>query len=191
MTVDTGVATRSYLFVLGSARAGGSTESLARYAASHLPAEVAQQWVSLRDVDLGQVTDTRDSGDPMGSGPAGGERLLLEATLDASDLVIVSPLYWYSVSAPVKLYFDHWSEWMRLPGVGFRERMSGKRMWAVSTLGRGELDDAQPLVEMLRRSARYLDMGWGGALVGSAQRSTDPASAEETAHPRADRFFTG
>ncbi len=35
--------------------------------------------------------------------PDGAEHLLLDATLAAIDLVIVTPLYWYSMSWPVKL----------------------------------------------------------------------------------------
>lgn len=39
--------------------------------------------------------------------------LLLDATLAATDIVIASPLYWYSVSAHTKRYLDHWSGRLR------------------------------------------------------------------------------
>ena len=49
----------------------------------------------------------------------------MDATFAATDLVVVSPVYWYSVAASVKLYLDYWSGWMRLP-VDFKAKMRGK-----------------------------------------------------------------
>ncbi len=57
--------------------------------------------------------------------PEGNERLLWEATLWATDVVIASPLYWYSVSATTKRYLDHWSGWLRVEGAPLKERMRG------------------------------------------------------------------
>lgn len=41
--------------------------------------------------------------------PEGAAATLLDATLWATNLVLVAPLYWYALPAPAKLYFDHWS----------------------------------------------------------------------------------
>lgn len=49
--------------------------------------------------------DTQYRGAPQ-SELGGAERLLLDATLAATDLVLVTPLYWYSVSSSMKLYLD-------------------------------------------------------------------------------------
>ncbi|MER7912583.1 flavodoxin, partial [Streptomyces sp. NPDC096068] len=43
---------RSFLFVLGSSRADGNSEILAREAAAHLPAGVPQRWVDLNELSL-------------------------------------------------------------------------------------------------------------------------------------------
>src|SRR5687767_14980587 len=108
---------REFLFILGSARRGGNTEHLARHAAQSLPENTGQTWLSLIEHQLPLFEDirhheTRKYG--IGSDP---ERVLLEATLAATDIVIASPVYWYNVSASTKLYLDHWSGWMRLVDV--------------------------------------------------------------------------
>ncbi|WP_433384725.1 flavodoxin family protein [Micromonospora sp. KLBMP9576] len=161
-----------FLFLLGSSRSGGNTELLARRAAAALPADAEQRWLRLAEHPLTPFRDIRH--DEQGYlPPTGNEALLLTETLAATDLVIASPLYWYSVSAATKLYLDHWSGWLRMPGVDFRQRMAGRRMWAVSVLSNEDTAQADPLVATLRCSADYLGMRWGGALLGHANRPGD------------------
>lgn len=182
--------TSNYLFVLGSARADGNTESLARRAAAQLPSDVGQTWLDLRKLHLPTYVDTRHDPDSGGvyPRPEGDLALLMEATLAATDLVIVSPLYWYSVSTSVKLYLDHWTGFMRVPGVDFRPRMRGKTMWGVTTLSDDDRALADPLVGTLRNSADYLGMHWGGMLFGDANRPGD-VERDEQALIAAETFF--
>ncbi len=159
-------ALRSFLFVAGSSRPGGNTEALARLAAAELPPGIPRRWLCLRDLDLPPFRDIGHRGDPVGE-PAGVERMLLEATLAATDLVLVTPLYWYSMSWPVKLYLDHWATWERVPGVAFKERMRGKTLWAVSVMADEDLRVADPLLKVLEMSAGYLGARFAGALLGT------------------------
>jgi multimeric flavodoxin WrbA len=159
-------AEQSFLFLVGSSRAGGNTEALARLAAERLPADVPQRWLRLRDLELPAFHDIGARDDPVHE-PQGVERLLLDATLAATDLVIVTPLYWYSVSWPVKLYLDHWASWERLPGIGFKERMRGRTLWAVSVMADEDHRVADPLLKVLELSAGYLGARFAGALLGT------------------------
>jgi NAD(P)H-dependent FMN reductase len=159
------------LFLVASARPDGNTEQLARLAAQALPAEAEQEWLRLADHPLDPFVDRRH--EPGGYPPPEGHaRRLLEATLAASDLVMASPTYWYSLPAAAKLYLDHWSWWMRLAGVNFRERMAGKRFWAITVCSNEPGDDTgtEPLIDTLRLSAKYLGMHWMGALIGHGNR---------------------
>ncbi|MEU4782197.1 NAD(P)H-dependent oxidoreductase [Micromonospora sp. NPDC023633] len=176
-----------FLFLLGSSRSGGNTELLARRAAAALPAGVEQRWLHLADHPLAPFRDIRHD-EQRYVQPTGNEALLLTETLAATDLVIASPLYWYSVSAATKLYLDHWSGWLRVPGVDFRQRMRGRRMWAVSALNDEDPATADPLVTTLRRSADYLGMRWGGALLGQGNRPGD-VLRDAAALRGADAFF--
>jgi multimeric flavodoxin WrbA len=179
---------RKFLFLVGSARSGGNTEDLARQAASQLPSAVAQRWLHLRELPLPDFQDLRHVPGTVYSEPAGNERILLEATLDATDLVIASPLYWYSVSASTKLYLDYWSGWFRVPGADFRARMRGKTMWAISAISDEDPARADPLLGTLKICADYMGMRWGGELLGFANRPGDILASEE-ALAEARRFF--
>ncbi|WP_026163608.1 flavodoxin family protein [Kribbella catacumbae] len=167
-----------FLFLLGSSRANGNTEALARSAAAGLAPDVEQTWLRLAELPLAPFRDLRHEGSGVYPEPVGNERELLDATLAATDLVIASPLYWYSVSTSVKLYLDYWSAWMRVPGVDFRERMRGKTMWAVTAHTADDVVDVDPLLGTLRLSAGYLGMSWGGELLGYGSRPGEVDSGE-------------
>lgn len=174
-----------FLFLLCSSRRLGNSEQLAYCAAHPLPPGTEQQWRHLLDFPLPDFFDLRHSGSfPL---PAGNAQLLLEATLHATDLVLVAPLYWYSLPAPAKLYLDHWSAWLRTPSLNFRERMKGKTLWAI-TVSSGERAEAQPLEDSLALTANYLHMRWGGLLFGTGSRPND-IQLDAVAQERAQSFF--
>jgi multimeric flavodoxin WrbA len=180
---------RSFLFILGSSRIGGNAETLARQAALALPPGASQRWLRLRDLPLAPFEDHRHPRGYAYPEPSGHERLLLEATMEATDLVIVSPLYWYSVSASTKLYLDYWSAWLHLPDVAFRNRMAESTLWAITVTSHEEADKADPLVGTLRNAADYLGMRWGGALIGHGNRPDD-IRADADALAQADAFLS-
>ncbi|MZD06291.1 flavodoxin [Streptomyces sp. SID5785] len=182
-----GPSDRRFLFVLGSSRPDGNSELLARRAAEQLPPGVSRRWIDLAEHRLPDFEDLRHDSDhvrPRGDATA----LLLDATLDATDLVIVSPLYWYSVSASVKRYLDHWSGWLRTPGVDFKETMAGRTLWGVTALAHAEQVVADPLTGTLRNSAAYLGMRFGGVLLGNGSRPGDVLT-DTDALARAKSFF--
>ena len=179
---------RHFLFLVASARipgAVGNTEWLARQAARHLPDDATAQWLFLNETRLADFDDRRhDVGTyPM---PEGDTLKLLDATLSATDVVFVTPLYWYSFPNRLKLYLDHWSAWMRVPDLDFKARMQGKRAWAVTTSGNRE--KTQPMFDSLRLCAEFLAMPWQGALWGTGGA---PGAIENdaTAIDAATKFF--
>ena len=180
---------RSFLFVLGSARADGNSERLARRAAAHLPADVPQRWIDLKSVRLPEYEDRRLREDRAYLPTDQAELELLHATLDATDIALVSPLYWYTLSSSTKTYLDYWTGWFHIPGMRFKERMAGRTLWVVTALGEDDLHAADPLVESVKRSADYMKMRFGGVLLGIGSR---PGQVEEDtrAMTGATTFFT-
>ncbi|MER5259034.1 NAD(P)H-dependent oxidoreductase [Streptomyces sp. NPDC002855] len=179
--------TRNFLFVLGSSRPDGNTEILARRAAEQLPSDVGQRWLNLADHPLPDFEDLRHDSDhvrPSGDSAA----VLLDATVEATDIVIASPLYWYSVSATTKRYLDYWSGWLRTPGVDFKATMAGRNLWGVTALAHEEGVVADPLVGTLRNSAAYLGMRFGGVLLGNGSKPGDVLK-DERALTEAKTFF--
>lgn len=175
MTISTAEqpdGSHKFLFLLASARHGGNTERLARVAAAALPSHAEQQWIRLSDMPLSPFRDIRHE-TPNYSTPKSHERTLVDATLWATDLVFVAPLYWYSVPASAKLYLDYWAGWLRVAELDFRNRMKGKRMWAVTVISDEDNSTADPLIGTLTRSASYMDLDWRGALLGHGSRPGD------------------
>ncbi len=155
-----------FLFLNASTREPGhvgNSETLARRAAAGLPADTEQNWCKLADLELPPFVDLRHTAGtyPM---PTGDAKPLLDATLDATDLVFVSPVYWFSVPSPLKIYLDHWSAWLRIPGLDFKEKMAGKRLWVIATSGNRE--KAQPMFDSYRYCAEFLGMQWQAPLWG-------------------------
>jgi NAD(P)H-dependent FMN reductase len=172
------MSSRHFLFIVSSARvpgAVGNTEWLARQAAHHLPAGATSAWLHLNALALDDFDDRRhDVGTyPM---PIGDTVRLLDATLEATDLVFVTPLYWYSFPNRLKRYLDHWSAWMRVDGLPFKERMRGKRVWAITTSG--DREKTQPMFDSLRLCAEFLAMDWQAPLWG---RGGAPGAIEKEA----------
>ncbi|MFJ8474987.1 flavodoxin family protein [Kitasatospora sp. NPDC094011] len=182
-------APRRFLFLDASSRVGGNTEQLARLAAeSSLPEGAEQQWLRLADHPLPPFQDLRHTGDGSYPEPVGHERTLLEATQAATDLVFVAPVYWYTLPTSVKLYLDYWSAWFRVPGVDLRAALRGGTVWDVTVLA-GTADKAEPMIGTLKLIADYMEMRWGGALIGNGTRPGDVLN-DEQALIAAKSFFT-
>lgn len=187
MTTDNIDATdRSFLFVLGSSRPEGNSETLARAAAEQLPAGIPQRWVDLAKDPLPDFQDGRHED---GTWPVSEqEEELRRLTLEATDIVIVSPLYWYTVSANTKRYLDYWSGWLGVPGLDFKKRMAGRTLWGVTVMSEEDEVRADGLITALNHSAAYLGMRFGGVLLGNGSRPGQ-VRGDERAITRAKTFF--
>ncbi|WP_030145396.1 flavodoxin family protein [Streptomyces violaceorubidus] len=179
--------TRRFLFLPGSTRPDGNTELLARRAAEQLPADVEQHWIDLARHPLPEFEDLRHDSDHTRP-TEGSARLLLDATLAATDIVIASPLYLYTLSTPVKRYLDHWSGWLRTPGLDFKATLAGRTLWGVTALAHEEREVADPLIGALHNSAAYMGMRFGGVLLGNGSKPGDVLRDTE-ALARAKTFF--
>jgi multimeric flavodoxin WrbA len=181
--------TRNFVFVLASTRIDGNSERLARHAARALPPGATAQWVHLMEHPLPPFADTRHS--TGYAPPEGNAKLLCDATLAATDLVMVTPVNWYSVSWPAKLYLDHWSAWMRIPALAFGKTLEGRRLWAVIVDSDTDAEgSAMPVIDMLRRTADYMSMQWRGALLGHANKPGE-IEHDAAALAEASRYFSG
>jgi multimeric flavodoxin WrbA len=153
------------LFLVASAREQGhlgNTEWLARRAALAIPVE-QRHWLHLARMQLPPFVDVRHTVGqyPM---PTGDMKTLLDATLACSSLVFVAPVYWYSFPSNLKTYLDHWSAWMRIPGVDFKGEMAKKTLRLITTSG--DRAKAQPMIDSTELCAKFLNMTWGGVLWG-------------------------
>ena len=181
---------RRFAIVLGSAREGGNSEVLARHAAASMPEGSEVHWLRLSELPLTPFADVRHDGEGAYSAPTGHAKSLLDATTWATDLVFATPTYWYSLPAAAKLYLDHWSAWMRVPGLDFKPKMKGKALWVITVNSDDPGEDASsgPLLRTLELTAEYMHMRFAGVLVGHGNRPGDVVK-DETAMRAARTFF--
>ena len=158
----------------------GNTEWLARQAAQALPPEGTQTWLNLARMELPPFVDQRHTTGTYAP-PAGDMKTLLDATLAADHIVFVSPVYWFSIPSPLKTYLDHWSGWMRVPGLAFKEPMGTKTLSLITTSG--DRAKAQPMIDSVALCAQFLSMTWGGALWG---KGGPPGAVQADAQAIAD-----
>jgi putative NADPH-quinone reductase len=162
------MSNRHVLFLVASTREAGhvgNTEWLARQAATRLPADTTQTWVHLARAGIPEFVDQRHT---VGSYPMPEDgsvmRHLLDQTLACTDLVFVAPVYWFSFPSTLKAYLDHWSAWLRVPGLEFKAQMAQKRLWLITT--NGARAKAQPMIDSTAMCAKFLDMEMAGVLWG-------------------------
>jgi multimeric flavodoxin WrbA len=177
-----------YLFLTASTRESGhlgNTEWLAQQAARHLPGGAQATWHHLARMQVPPFVDLRHTAGqyPM---PEGDMHTLLQATMACTDLVLVAPVYWYSMPATLKLYLDHWSAWMRIPGVPFKDSMARKTLHLITTSG--DRAKAQPMIDSVALCAAFLNMRFAGTLWG---KGGPPAAvqADAAAIAQAATFF--
>ncbi len=176
---------RTFLFLLSSARRDGNSVALARAAAAKIDPQ-AQVWLDLTDPPLPPYRDLR----PGFVAPTGTLATVMAAMQAATDIVLVAPVYWYALPAPAKLLLDHWSGWLDAPDTGFAHWVRGKRIFLITSRADPDPTVATPVEEMVKRSATWLGMAWGGALHGVGDAVGDIAQ-DQSAMQRAQCFLSG
>ncbi|RGP37727.1 flavodoxin family protein [Pseudotabrizicola alkalilacus] len=173
---------RHFLFLLSSARTGGNTEQLARHAAQTLACPC--DWLDLTTLALPDFCDPRPA---LPGPPSGVLAQVLDRMRAASDICFVAPVYWYSLPTPAKLLLDHWSGFLDQPGLEFPLWIRHKRLWLITTRADPDPSVATPSETMLRRTADWLGMSWGGALHGVADAPGE--IVKDAAWQQAGAFF--
>lgn len=173
--------TRRFLFLTTSPRAGSNSTRLATEAAAGLPDGTPTRWLDLNAPALPGFRDLRPghSGVPMGRlGDIFGQIML------ASDIVIAAPIYWYAFPAPLHLMLSHPSGWLDVPELRLIDSLKSKRLWLVTS--RADPDPSVPdtAEALMRRTATWLGMAWGGALHGVADAPGEIAGTEAMARAR-------
>ncbi|MEM9835941.1 MAG: NAD(P)H-dependent oxidoreductase, partial [Bacteroidota bacterium] len=136
------------LIIVGSARSNGHTMRVARA----LQAEVQADLVDLQDYQIGYFRYDQHY-------PEGDDFLdFIEASvLPYRQLVFASPVYWYSMSAQMKTFFDRLSDLLK-SRKDLGRQLRGKQLSVLSCSGDDEVFESFFLPFKL--SAAYLGMAY-------------------------------
>ena len=142
----------SAIVLFGSSRRHGNTGQLVDHVAEELDIEV---------VDLGQLRISPYDYEHLNRGDD--FEPLMKRVLEFDDIIIASPVYWYAVSPPVKIFLDRISDYLDIPELQpDGRRLRGKTGHIVCT----SIYDAAPnsFLDALTSTFKYLGMRIGGTV---------------------------
>jgi multimeric flavodoxin WrbA len=88
---------------------------------------------------------------------------LMEKVLRHEQIIFSSPVYWYAVAPPMKIFLDRISDYLDLPDLLEQgRRLRGKTGYIVCTSI--EDDVCAPFTEAFRETFKYLGMEYGGCV---------------------------
>lgn len=156
----------SAIALFGSSRRQGNTGQLMDHIATRLELEV---------VDLGQLRistydyDHRNRDDDF--------EPLMQRVLEFEHIIIASPVYWYAVSPPVKIFLDRISDYLDIPELLPQgRRLRGKTGHIVCT-SIYEMAPA-PFVGALTETFTYLGMRMGSIVHANCSDGYSPSIHE-------------
>lgn len=138
------------VIILGSARADGNTRTIV----NALQKEQSIDVIDLSDYQIGYFSyDFSNSDDDFIP--------LIENVLQYDTLVFATPVYWYSMSAQLKTFFDRFSDLLHARK-DLGRQLNGKNMFSVTCSSGDNYKDflKAPFVE----TAHYLKMEYKGHL---------------------------
>ncbi len=166
------------LGLLGSSRADGDTGSLTRSVLANLP---GSGLIDLNAHDIAPYDyHYRQSHDDFIE--------IAHKMAAAKTIVFASPVYWYSMSAQMKLFFDRLTD-LTETHKPLGKSLAGKHAFLIATGAKTEPPASFELP--FSETARYFKMNWGGMLYGQ-KSNTDHADivgfAERIKAPSYDRL---
>ncbi len=155
------------LALFASSRRHGNTGQLMDRVASELRIEVVD--LATKDISAFDY-EHRNRKDEFES--------LIDHVLNFRRIIFASPVYWYSVSPPMKVFLDRISDLLDLPDLLAKgRRLRGKEVYVLCT---SIEDQAAPsFVDAWRGTCDYLGMNYGGLLHANCRDGYRPALYEE------------
>lgn len=147
------------LGVMGSSRQDGNTAALMGAVFQNLN---DARWIDLSDYSIAPYAyDHRFADDDF--------LPIAKIMREAEIIVYASPVYWYSMSAQLKAFFDRLTDLTEGEAKAIGKALAGKKTFVIST---GGASDAPASFERpFSDTARYFDMSWGGLFYAAMQSS--------------------
>jgi multimeric flavodoxin WrbA len=97
----------------------------------------------------------------------------VEQVLAHDVLVFATPLYWYGMSGPMKLFVDRWSQSLRDKRYDFKAALRQKRAFVVITGGDNPRIKGLPLVHQFAYIFDFVGMDFAGHVIGEGNKPGD------------------
>lgn len=158
---------QSTVALFASSRRHGNTGQLMDRVASELQIEV----VDLTEKNISAFDyEHRNRQDDFES--------LIDHVLEFEQIIFASPVYWYSVCSPMKVFLDRTSDLLDVPDLLAKgRRLRGKSVYVLCT----SIEDApdSPFLKAWRETCNYLGMNYRGLLHANCKEGYVPALYED------------
>lgn len=99
---------------------------------------------------------------------------VIDQVLESDEVIFASPVYWYSISATLKSFIDHWSETLQDPRYqDFKAKMQHINFRLVLVGGDSPRIKALPCVQQIEYSLQFLGAHLASYLIGYAEKPGD------------------
>lgn len=155
--------------LFGGSRPQGNTAQLTQYALEGKQ----YNWIDLTQYHFKPVRDYRHESKQIES-YIDDYQLIIDQVLESDTVIFASPVYWYSVSASLKAFIDHWSESLIDPKYqDFKTKMSNIDFRLILVGGDCPKVKAKPCIKQLEYSLDFLGAKINGYIIGTAERPGD------------------
>jgi putative NADPH-quinone reductase len=137
------------LVILGSARADGETRRAVEIAFPQNPELIVLSGHQIGGYDYAHSHEPDDF------------RQIVDAMLANDRIVLATPVYWYAMSAPLKIFFDRLTDLLETAKEKGRA-LKGKKVWVIAS----GVEDMLPegFEVPFRRTAEYFSMDYRGCV---------------------------
>lgn len=150
------------MIIVGSSRKNGNTSLIVEFLAGRLGCEV----FDLSDYSVSYYDyENRNKDDDFSK--------LAAKMIDASYLIFATPVYWYSMSGQMKVFFDRLTDLVTIRKTSGRQ-LAGKQTFLVATGSERELPEG--FEAAFRLTSDYFDMKFKGSCYIQFQKDLTPAN---------------
>jgi multimeric flavodoxin WrbA len=150
----------------GSTRENSNTEYLTYHA---VPKEKGTH-IYLRNHYVQPIIDKRHAADGFPVAKDDHEKLITKM-LEHDIIVFSTPIYWYSMSGPMKIFIDRWSQIMKTAHFShFREELKNKQAYLIAVGGDNPRVKGLPLIQQFNYICQFYGMAFSGYVIGKASR---------------------
>ncbi len=155
------------VIILGSSRSGGNT--------ANIVANISEKY----NIDVIDLNDYNITYYDYESKNLGDDFLpLIKSIIEKYDtLIFATPVYWYNMSGIMKVFFDRFSDLIRIEKETGR-KLKGKNMFVISNSHEDKI--AESFYIPFQKSANYLGMNYTGEIHFNADKINESKNIELT-----------
>ncbi|MEB6269385.1 NAD(P)H-dependent oxidoreductase [Staphylococcus epidermidis] len=154
--------------LFGSSRKDGNSMVALEYITNN----IKYNFIYLYNSNIDKVQDNRHN--EMSDTHSDDYEEIINNVIKSDIIIFLTPLYWYSMSASMKLFIDRWTETLRNSEIkDFKKNMSQKKYFIVIIGGDNPKVKSKPLVNQFKYIFEFMGINNYNFLIGEGVKPFD------------------